>query len=67
MPPAIDSPNPKALETASAVHKGTPIINSISLEKKRCQNMMAIIGGTDLIVIALCMSDERMAQPWMTG
>jgi 5-methyltetrahydrofolate--homocysteine methyltransferase len=67
MSPAIDSPNPKVLETASAVHKRTPIINSISLEKERCENLMAIIAETDLIVITLCMSDERMAKPWMTG
>jgi 5-methyltetrahydrofolate--homocysteine methyltransferase len=32
-PCAIDSPDPRAIEAALAVHKGTAMINSISLEK----------------------------------
>lgn len=36
------------------------MINSISLEKERYENLMPIIAGTDLKVIALCMSDEGM-------
>lgn len=59
-PCAIDSPNPKAIEEALAVHQGTPMINSISLEKERYENLMPIIAGTDMKVIALCMSDEGM-------
>jgi len=59
-PCAIDSPNPKAIEAALAVHQGTPMINSISLEKERYENLMPIIAGTDMKVIALCMSDEGM-------
>ena len=37
IPCCIDSPSPKAIETALAVHKGDqqPMINSISLEKER--------------------------------
>ena len=61
-PCAIDSPNPKAIEAALAVHKGTPMINSISLEKERYENLMPIIAGTDMKVIALCMSDEGMPE-----
>ena len=61
-PCAIDSPNPKAIEAALAVHKGTPMINSISLEKERYENLMPIVAGTDMKVIALCMSDEGMPE-----
>jgi 5-methyltetrahydrofolate corrinoid/iron sulfur protein methyltransferase len=57
---AIDSPNPKAIEAALKVHKGVAMINSISLEKERYDNLMPIIAGTDLKVVALCMSDEGM-------
>jgi cobalamin-dependent methionine synthase I len=32
-PCAIDSPDPLAIEAALAAHRGTPMINSISLEK----------------------------------
>jgi 5-methyltetrahydrofolate--homocysteine methyltransferase len=36
------------------------MINSISLEKQRYENLLPIIAGTDLKVIALCMSDDGM-------
>jgi cobalamin-dependent methionine synthase I len=61
-PCAIDSPDPAAIEAALAVHKGTPMINSISLEKDRYDKLMPIIAGTDMKVIALCMSDAGMPQ-----
>jgi cobalamin-dependent methionine synthase I len=61
-PCAIDSPDPAAIEAALAVHKGTPMINSISLENDRYDKLMPIIAGTDMKVIALCMSDAGMPQ-----
>ena len=61
-PCCIDSPDPKAIETALAVHKGTAMINSISLEKDRYDTLMPIVAGTDLKVVALCMSDEGMPE-----
>ena len=61
-PCAIDSPDPKAIEAALEVHQGTPMINSISLEKERYENLLPIIAGTDMKVIALCMSDEGMPE-----
>ena len=59
-PCALDSPNPKALEAALKVHKGTAMINSISLEKERYDKLLPLLSGTDLKVVALCMSDEGM-------
>ena len=38
------------------------MINSISLEKDRYEKLMPIIAGTDMKVIALCMSDEGIPQ-----
>ena len=61
-PCAIDSPDPAAIEAALSVHQGTPMINSISLEKERYDKLMPIIAGTDMKVIALCMSDAGMPQ-----
>ena len=61
-PCAIDSPDPNAIEAALSVHKGTPMINSISLEKERYDKLLPIIAGTDMKVIALCMSDSGMPQ-----
>lgn len=61
-PCAIDSPDPEAIEAAMTVHQGIPMINSISLEKERYEKLMPIIAGTDMKVIALCMSDAGMPQ-----
>lgn len=61
-PCAIDSPDPVAIEAALKVHQGTAMINSISLEKTRYDNLMPILAGTDLKVIALCMSDNGMPE-----
>ncbi len=62
VPCCIDSPDPKALEAALAVHKGTAMINSISLEKERYEAILPIIAGTDLKVVALCMGENGMPQ-----
>lgn len=62
LPCCIDSPNPAAIEAALAVHKGTAMINSISLEKQRYDALMPLIAGSDAKVIALCMSDEGMPE-----
>jgi cobalamin-dependent methionine synthase I len=59
-PCCIDSPDPKAIQAALAVHTGTAMINSISLEKDRFDSLLPIVAGTDLKVVALCMSDEGM-------
>lgn len=61
-PCCIDSPDPEAIETALALHKGTAMINSISLEKDRYNSLLPIVAGTDLKVVALCMSDEGMPE-----
>ncbi|MBN2437777.1 MAG: methyltetrahydrofolate cobalamin methyltransferase [Deltaproteobacteria bacterium] len=61
-PCSIDSPNPKAIEAALAIHRGTPMINSISLETKRYEKMIPLIAGTDYKVVALCMGDRGMPE-----
>ena len=60
IPCAIDSPNPKAIEAALKYHKGIAMINSISLEKERYYNLLPLVAGTDLKIVALCMSDDGM-------
>ena len=61
-PCSLDSPDPKAIEKALAVHKGVALINSISLEKERYEKLLPVVAGSDLKVVALCMSDEGMPQ-----
>ncbi len=61
-PCCIDSPDPAAIQAALELHRGTAMLNSISLEKERHDALMPIVAGTDLKVIALCMSDEGMPE-----
>ena len=58
----IDSPDPRAIEAALAIHAGTAMINSISLEKDRYDRLLPLISGTELKIIALCMSDDGMPE-----
>jgi 5-methyltetrahydrofolate--homocysteine methyltransferase len=66
IPCCIDSSNPKTTEVALAYLQGktdaVPMINSISLETERFEKMIPILAGTDLKVIALCMSDDGMPE-----
>ena len=59
-PCCIDSPDPKAIEAALSAHKGAAMINSISLERQRYEAFLPLLAGSDLKVVALCMSDEGM-------
>ncbi len=61
-PCCIDSPDPKAVEGALSVHKGVAMINSISMEKGRYQDLIPVVSGTECKVIALCMSDSGMPE-----
>jgi cobalamin-dependent methionine synthase I len=60
LPCCIDSPDPRVIEAGLSVHRGTAMINSISLEKKRCDNLLPLLAGTDLRIVALCMADSGM-------
>lgn len=62
IPCCIDSPDPKALDAALGVHRGTAMINSISLEKERYEAVLPIIAGTDLKIVALCMDANGMPE-----
>ena len=62
LPCALDSPDPKVIESGLDVHYGIPMINSISLEKDRFDNLMPLVKNSDLTVVALCMSDDGMPE-----
>ena len=59
-PIALDSPDPKVIEAGLALCKNTPMLNSISLEKDRWEKLLPLVAGTDVKVVALCMSDDGM-------
>jgi 5-methyltetrahydrofolate--homocysteine methyltransferase len=60
LPLCLDSPDPKALGAAMKIHRGEPMINSISLEKDRYEALLPIITDRPCHVIALCMSQTAM-------
>jgi len=61
-PCCIDSPDPEVVETALDLHRGTPMINSISLETERYNALMPIVTSKECKVVALCMSDQGMPE-----
>ena len=61
LPLCLDSPNPAALERALGVHKGVPMINSISLEQNRLDAMLPLVSAHPCKLVALCM--KRAAMP----
>ena len=62
LPISLDSPNPKAIAAAMKVHRGTPLVNSISGERERITNLLPLIVEHKPKVMALCMDDRGMPQ-----
>ena len=60
VPLCLDSPDPEVLEMAYGMVTDMPMINSISLEKKRYDAMAPFLKGKDCDVVALCMDDSGM-------
>lgn len=60
LPLCLDSPNPAALAKAVAVHKGVPMINSISLEKERFESMLPLVTRHPCKLVALTMKQTAM-------
>ena len=60
-PLCIDSPNHKAIKIGLELHKnGQPMINSITAEKDRFNNVLPLVKEYKAKVVALLMSDEGM-------
>ncbi|MDM7998712.1 MAG: dihydropteroate synthase [Dehalococcoidia bacterium] len=62
VPLLIDSADPAALEAALAIHKGRPMINSISAEKHKLDSVLPLVASHDCSVVALCLGDEGIPQ-----
>lgn len=54
----LDSSDPKALEAAMKVHKGVPMINSISGEDQKMAAMLPLVSSAPCKVIALCIGNK---------
>jgi len=60
IPLCLDSPNPKALAEAIKLHRGEPMINSISLEVDRFQALLPVVTSQPCHIVALCMAEASM-------
>lgn len=58
VPLMIDSSDPKAIEAALAIHRGRPLVNSITAETQKKQNMLPVLANHDCGIVAICVSDE---------
>jgi len=62
IPLVLDSADPEALIEAMAVHRGRPMINSVSAEKDKMSKLLPVVAEHDCSVIALCMDDSGIPQ-----
>ncbi len=60
IPLCLDSPNPEAISRAMEVHRGEPLINSISLETDRFRDLLPVVTRKPCKVVALCMAETSM-------
>ncbi|WP_425058240.1 5-methyltetrahydrofolate:corrinoid/iron-sulfur protein co-methyltransferase [Sporomusa carbonis] len=67
LPLCIDSPNPAALARGLAVHKGKPLINSISGETERFKHVLPLVKQYQASVVALCMDDRGIPANYETS
>lgn len=61
-PLCIDSPDPEVIRAMVPFARKTPLINSITLEKERIEGILPIVAEYGTKVIALCQSEESMAE-----
>ncbi len=61
-PLCIDSPDPEVIKAMVPLALKTPMINSITLEPDRLQGILPIVAEYKTKVIALCQSEESMAE-----
>lgn len=62
LPLCLDSPDPNALAAALKVHRGVPLLNSISGEQERFNQVLPLVKESGASVIALCMDDDGIGE-----
>ncbi|NPV69791.1 MAG: methyltetrahydrofolate cobalamin methyltransferase [Firmicutes bacterium] len=59
---SVDSANPRAIEAALAVHKGKAMVNSITAEDSRYNNIVPLVVKYGCAVVALCMDGRGIPE-----
>lgn len=60
VPLCLDSPRPEALVQAAAVHRGVPMVNSITGEEERLEAVVPVVLESGASVVALTMDESGM-------
>ena len=60
IPLSIDTPNPLATEAGLSLHRGPALLNSITGESRRIEEILPLVREFKPKVIALCMDDEGL-------
>ncbi len=60
IPLCIDSPNPETIKRALSVHKGKALVNSVTGDKKRIEEIAPLVGQYHAAVVALTMDEKGM-------
>ncbi len=58
LPCCVDSPDPEALAAALKIHKGVPLINSITNENERYEQIIPLVKEYNGKIVALAIDDE---------
>jgi 5-methyltetrahydrofolate--homocysteine methyltransferase len=64
VPLCLDSPNPDAIRRALKVHRGRPIINSITAETDRYSHILPLVKDFNTRIVALTIDDEGMPETY---
>ncbi|ADL12461.1 methyltetrahydrofolate cobalamin methyltransferase [Acetohalobium arabaticum] len=62
VPLCIDSPDPEAIKRGLEAHEGKALVNSITAEEDRFQEILPLIQEYDAQIIALVMNEEGMPE-----
>jgi 5-methyltetrahydrofolate--homocysteine methyltransferase len=60
IPLALDTPDPIAMEAALKLHRGRPLLNSLSGEKAKIASLLPLIKDFKPRVIILCLDDQGL-------
>lgn len=61
IPLVLDSSDPEALSSAMKVHRGRPMINSLSGEKEKLEKLVPVVANSDCDIIVLSMDDSGIS------
>jgi 5-methyltetrahydrofolate--homocysteine methyltransferase len=58
IPLALDTPDPRVMEAALKLHRGRPLLNSLTGEKAKAESLLPLIKDFKPRVIVLCLDDK---------